>query len=288
MLLDDITGVQVPPKEVMVPFWETIMTGGVSISPGMEAPNPTVDGLWTPITALEIKKALPANTTSAGPDGLSAILLRKVPMEVLERVLNLILWYGKAPTHLVKSTTTLIPKKTNARLPSDFRPVTVSSVLIRPLHKVLATRMARLIHLDQRQRAFRPTDGCSDNVFLLDMILRYHHRYHKPLLVASLDIAKAFDSVSHDTIGETLEIMGIPSMKTYIVDVYQQSTTALYCNTWSSGRIQPTCGVKQGDPMSPMIFNMIMDRMLRKLPNDIGTRIGELTINAAAFADDLL
>lgn len=50
----------------------------------------------------------------------------------------------------------------------------------------------------------------------------------------------------------------------------------------------PICGVKQGNPMSPVIFNMIMDRMLKQLPGDIGTRIGNSTINAAAIVDDLL
>lgn len=40
--------------------------------------------------------------------------------------------------------------------------------------------------------------------------------------------------------------------------------------------------------MSPIIFNMIIDKMLNRLPESIGARIGELTVNAAAFADDLL
>lgn len=289
MLLDDITGVKTPPKEVMVPFWETVMTAHIPTSPGKDAAAPTIGDLWAPISAEEIKKALPANTTSAGPDGLTARSLRAVPLDVLMRILNIILWCGNAPTYLLESVTTLIPKKSNAHSPSDFRPITVSSVLTRTLHKVLAGRMARLIHLDQRQRAFRPTDGCSDNIFLLDLLLRYHHRHHKSLYIASLDIAKAFDSVSHESIRETLESMGLPQpMTSYIMDVYQRSTTTLCCGSWTSNKIHPTCGVKQGDPMSPVIFNMIMDRLLKKLPEDIGARIGGLTINAAAFADDLL
>jgi len=72
------------------------------------------------------------------------------------------------------------------------------------------------------------------------------------------------------------------------MDTYLRSTTIFCCNNWSSKKVQPTCGVKQGDPMSPIIFNMIIDRMIKKLPEDIGTRIRESTINAAAFADDLL
>ncbi|KMQ90397.1 r2 protein [Lasius niger] len=146
--------------------------------------------------------------------------------------------------------------------------------------------MASLIHLDQRQRGFRLTDGCSNNVFLLDLTLRHHHRHHKPLFMTSLDIAKAFDSVSHNTIRE---MKGLPGpMTSYIMDVYQRSTTTLCCDSWTSRRIRPACGVKQGDPMSPMIFNMIMDRMHKKLPNDIGAKIDGLSINAAAFADNLL
>lgn len=188
----------------MVPFWETVVTNNVSTSPGGENPAAAINDLWQPIAAMEIRRALPASTTSAGPDGFSTRFLRKVPMEVLERILNIVLWCEKAPTYLLESTTSLIPKKSNACQPGDFRPITVSSVLVRTLHKILATRMAKQIHLDQRQRAFRPTDGYSDNVFLLDLMLRYHHRSHKPLFMASLDIAKAFDSVSHKTIEETL------------------------------------------------------------------------------------
>lgn len=143
-------------------------------------------------------------------DGLSARLLRRVPYGILVRILNIILWCGRVSTHLLESTTTLIPKKSNAHLPSDFRPITVSSVIIRTLHKILATRLANIIEFDQRQRAFRPTDGCSDNVFLLDMLLQQKHKQHKPLFMASLNMAKTFGSVSHQTISEALNVKGVP------------------------------------------------------------------------------
>lgn len=289
MLLDDVVNVRTPPKEDMVAYWERVMQGGTNVSPGSDTKQPTIVALWAPIAAIEIRKAFPANTTSAGPDGLTARALRKVPLEILVRVFNIIMWCGKAPTHLLESITSLIPKKSNAHQPGDFRPITVSSVLIRAFHKILATRMAAEIRLDQRQRAFRPTDGCSDNVFLLDLILKHHHRKHKSLFVASLDVAKAFDSVSHTAIRETLAEMGLPQeMVRYIMNIYAESTTRLCCGSWTSDTIKPTCGVKQGDPMSPIIFNMVFDRMLRKLPTDVGAKVGDLEINAAAFADDLL
>jgi len=89
--------------------------------------------------------------------------------------------------------------------------------------------MDGLVKLDQRQRAFRPTDECSDNVFLVDMLLRYHRSKHKPLFMASLDIAKAFNSVTHKTICETLDSMGLPRpMVKYVMNIYGKSTTRLY------------------------------------------------------------
>jgi len=197
MLLDDISGVEASARETMMPYWENIMRGDSGSSSGGDEAQPAIDGLWDPVSAQEIRKTLPASTTSSGPDGLSARLLRRIPLGILVRILNIIIWCGKAPTYLLESVTSLIPKKANAGLPSDF--LSVSSVLIRTLHKVLAIRMADKIKLDQRQRAFKPTDRCSDSVFLLDLVLRYHH-CHKPLFMASLDIAKAFDSVSHSTI----------------------------------------------------------------------------------------
>jgi len=98
--------------------------------------------------------------------------------------------------------------------------------------------------------------------------------------MVSLDIAKAFDSVSHATIRETLMVMGLPDgMVEYIADVYARSTTFLSCNTWISNKVQPTCDVKQDDPMSPVIFNIIMDRVLRTLSEDVGAKVGDLTLN---------
>lgn len=289
MLLNDVNEVKYPSKDIMVPFWEKVMTAGEDISPGGTELRPILHNLWAPIQQKEIRKALPANTTASGPDGVTARLLKKVPTTILCRIFNIILWCGRAPTYLLESITTLIPKKSRASEPADFRPITVSSVMLRVFHKVLAVRMAGEIELDQRQKAFVPVDGCSENTFVLDLLLRHHNKMHKQLFIASLDIAKAFDSLAHRTISETLEVSGVPRpMIDYIMDVYSKSSTRLYCNNWTSNKITPTCGVKQGDPMSPIIFNMVIDRMLRQLPTDVGARVGEMVINAAAFADDLL
>lgn len=182
----------------------------------------------------------------------------------------------------------MIPKKNEGSEPGQFRPITVSSVLARLFYKVFANRMGRLIPLNYKQKAFRPVDGCSENVFLMDFALRIRREQFKPLCMASLDVAKAFDSVSHTAIVDSPITSGVPALMVYYIrNLYRDSVTRLRCERWSSNRIHLTCEMKQGDPMSPMIFNLIIDRLFALLPGEVELRGSGVLLNAVAFADDL-
>lgn len=277
-----------PAKTDMVQFWRTTMTEGTQESPECEASQPVIKEIWDPVVPSEVVKSFPELTTSPGPDGTTTRQLKAVPIDILTRIFNLFLLCGKLPGHLLKARTTLIPKKDGATRPGDYRPITVQSIITRTFHKILARRMTTMVTLDERQKAFLPRDGCAENIFDLDMVLRYHRQHFKPLFMASMDMAKAFDSVSHKTLRDTLCIKGMPGpMIEYVMDTYKRSTTTLVCNGWESEEIKPTCGVKQGDPISPIIFNMVIDRLLKRLPPEVGVRIGDQHFSALAFADDL-
>ena len=49
-----------------------------------------------------------------------------------------------------------------------------------------------------------------------------------------------------------------------------------------------TGGVKQGDPLSPVIFNLIIDQLLRSLPQECGSTYNGKTVRAMTFADDVV
>lgn len=276
-------------KDKMEPYWRKIMEGGASVSPGIDAPSPVIGALLVPITDKEIREAFPKLSTSPGPDGVSSRLLRATPIGVLERVFNLLLLGGRLPRHLSESRTILIPKKDQAADPSEFRPITVSSVITRAFHKVLAARFLQHIKLDDRQRAFRPLDGSAMNIFDLDLLLHYHRQQFRPLYLASIDVAKAFDSVSHGAIKDVLVVAGVPGhLVAYIADVYDRSLTSLSFQGWTSEAIHPTCGVKQGDPLSPIIFNLVVDGLLKRIPREIGVDVEGVHYSALGFADDLM
>lgn len=121
-------------------------------------------------------------------------------MVTLQVLLNLLILQGRLPVSLQGARTTFIPNISGAANPSDFRPITVASVLVRTLHNILARRILQEIDLDVRQRAFLPVDDCADNTAILATALDEAKNKFKPLHLASLDMAKAFDRVTKEAI----------------------------------------------------------------------------------------
>uniref|UniRef100_A0ABD2XQH8 Reverse transcriptase domain-containing protein n=3 Tax=Trichogramma kaykai TaxID=54128 RepID=A0ABD2XQH8_9HYME len=279
-----------PSQTRMEPYWRTVFTQPASnTAPDNITARDAIEDIWKPISANDIKAAKPAMSVSPGPDGLTARQLRAIPLPVLVRILNLILLCEKLPSRLANAKTIFIPKKAGSADPSDYRPITMASTLTRLLHRILAQRVDAMVDFNDQQRAFRAgIDGCRDNIILLDIILRSRFKSVRPSNIAILDLAKAFDSVQHSALMTCSRAAGIPEpMLRYLSDYYARGSTVLCGDGWSSDPIVPTRGVKQGDPLSPVLFNVVMDHLLRSLPNECGISVGSKVIRAMAFADDL-
>lgn len=143
----------------MTPFWENLMTSRSTTTPGARVPAKTLDGLWTPVTLLEITKAACRHGSWPG----------RSHCEGLES--------GPAGNYL-------------SRCQSDYARWVLAHIFTgvkdnpdsqerQRFHKVLANRMSQLTPLDSRQKAFRPIDGCAENIFLLDFLLDFLLSYSR-------------------------------------------------------------------------------------------------------------
>ncbi|GLV61330.1 hypothetical protein CBL_21153, partial [Carabus blaptoides fortunei] len=110
--------------------------------------------------------------------------------------------------------------------PVDFRPLSISSVLSRCLHKILAKRVGILVPISAKQSAFRPVDGCSINIFLVDKVLKHHREHFKPLYMATTDIAKAYDSITHESLRDTMLHYAFPA-EMRLIDISSESLGTL-------------------------------------------------------------
>ena len=156
--------------------------------------------------------------------------------------------------------------------------------------KIWDKRLRKNIQFDERQKAFVPVDGCYENIKTLQQIIKLQRRNKKEYNIVFLDLAKAFDTVSHKSIEIGLKRKGIPDqvIKT-ILEIYTNSGTRISVGGKSTRRIKINSGVKQGCPLSPLLFNLIIDELIVRLKQlQIGIKLGENLISVMAFADDLV
>lgn len=258
------------------------------LEPEEPQPRELLHGIADPITAEDLKCAMPRTSSAPGPDGVTLRQLRAVPGRVLLAIMNLFLLLGDVPPYLKVSRAVFIPKTSSPEQPSDFRPIAISSLLLRVYHRIIALRVQRLVSLDERQRAFIPADGCAENVILLSALLAESRREKRSLYLATLDLRRAFDTV---TFGAVLAAAGRggfpPTTICYLERLYSYSTVLIGAGGFERS-VPVTRGVRQGDPLSPALFNLVIDGLLRSLPGHIGWRLGDAHVNALAFADDLV
>lgn len=196
----------------MVPYWREIMEGnhipdsgidlGAGGHPSVGSGCPKLQGVWVAIRPDDVTRHM-LGITSAGPDGLSARWLKSMRPEVTAVILSLVMWCGEFPRHHMESRTVLLAKSADASDPGDFRPISIPSVLVRLLHKILAARLDSTVKIDRRQRCFTECDGCAYNSTELDLALKYANRNYEEVYICLVDARKAFDSVINRVIFKT-------------------------------------------------------------------------------------
>eukprot|EP00795_Rhopilema_esculentum_P011134 gene11134-20019_t len=153
----------------------------------------------------------------------------------------------------------------------------------------MANRLESTLPWSVRQKAFIKGDGIAQNVWLLKNIIEEHKNSLTPLCLAFVDVKKAFDSLSHETILITARRMGVPEpMVEYLREFYKDTQTGLEVGGERSAKIKTAHRVKQGDPLSAYLFNTVVDMALADLNPHIGVYIGKEKLNALAYADEVV
>lgn len=244
------------------------------------------------ITIKEVKKAASTmrKDTAKGPDGmaLKTILKQDPSGATLTGLFNIWISSAHVPKTVKENRSILLPKKDPASTDiGDWRPLTIASVFLRLYTKVLAARMSQTVPLNPRQRGFIKAPGCAENLTTIRTLIEKGKR-ENGIAVAFLDLAKAFDTVSHELVFAGLRRFGATEHLVGIVgNLYQDTSTSFKVEQGSTAQIPMRCGVKQGDPLSPMLFNIALDPLFCMLeskgnPHNVdGTKLASL-----AYADD--
>ena len=176
-----------------------------------------------------------------------------------------------------------LPKTAQPSTPAEFRPIGISSVYVRLWHRILAARWTPTANLPELQFAFQRRDGVFEAVSSLHLVLRHAVESYSGLVAASLDLTKAFDTVSRFTIIRAAQSNGCPPPLLQYLSAYYESATVLL----GDRRVRCGRGVRQGDPLSPLLFTLVMKEAAEGLPS-VPFRAGQVVANYFAYADDLV
>ncbi|KHJ39937.1 hypothetical protein D918_10024 [Trichuris suis] len=126
---------------------------------------------------------------------------------------------------------------------------------ISPLNisKIIAMRLADHVNLNLRQKGFvRGVDGCNTNIRVLQACIQEARWRGTELAIAFLDLAKAFDSVSHNSILRPLKRHAVPIyLQRLIENMLTGGSTVVELSSRRSAPLPIRCGVKLGDPIYP-------------------------------------
>nr|GAT50733.1 predicted protein [Mycena chlorophos] len=186
-----------------------------------------------------------------------------------------------------------IYKKGDPENVANYRPITVLNADYKIFTTALNTKLAkvagRLINRDQA--GFMKGRGIADQVFLTQSIIEYSEEELQNGVVVALDQEKAYDRISHRYLWRTLEKSGIPPEFIQTVKyLYEGAQTKVIVNGEVSSAFNITRGVRQGDPLSCLLFNIGIEplaEMLRKSDLE-GFKINELIgkVILSMYADD--
>ncbi|KAL2102371.1 hypothetical protein ACEWY4_001539 [Coilia grayii] len=239
---------------------------------------------------LSIKKG-----SAAGSDGISVKDLKEWDPEGVKLCSLFNGWWvaGYIPECVKPARTVLLPKTTEVQAlnePGNWRPITIGSFLLRLFSKLLHSRLRAACPISERQRGFVSAPGCSENLFSLLTLVRKAHQERRTLAVVFLDVAKAFDTVCHQHIFDALRQRGVDRhIIKCIRSGYECCTTRIALKGEHSEPIATTRGFRQGEPLSPLLFNLAMDPLLCTLSTEgKGVSVGGSNVAALAFADDLV
>ncbi|RLU16391.1 hypothetical protein DMN91_010459 [Ooceraea biroi] len=253
--------------------------------------------LMAPFTEGEVDRRLRRMTNSApGPDGIAYNDLRAADpgARLLTALFNACYRLEAVPPSWKTSNTVLVYKKGDRDSLESWRPLALGDTMPKLFAAVAADRLTDWViandKLCRAQKGFLRDEGCYEHNFVLQEILTDARRTRRHAVVAWLDLSNAFGSVPHAAIRSALVRAGVPSGLINIWgSMYDGCTTRVRAVDGFTAPIPIRSGVRQGCPLSPIIFDLVIDSVVRAAAEltDVGYDILGQTFNILAYADDL-
>jgi len=276
-----------------------------------EGSHPTLDDAdMNSLTCLITKKEVMISLNSMkpykapGPDGFQCIIFKQYWHIVGDDVFNLVqssFLTGHFDPSISDTLLTFIPKIDHPNTYKDFRPISLCNIIYKIITKVIVHRLRPILNniIGPYQSGFLPGRGTTDNAIVLQEIIHFMCRSKKKegYVAFKIDLEKAFDNVNWDFLRSCLRDFGFPNVTTTLI--MHCVTSSSFSLLWNGNKLphfSPSHGLRQGDPLSPYLFILCMEKLSTAISNvvhqgnwdpihisNLGPKLSHLL-----FADDVL
>ena len=192
----------------------------------------------------------------------------------------------------------LVPKVPNPGSMHDYRPISCCNTIYKCISKIIAARIKQCLPeiISPSQSSFVLGRSIADNILITqDLMINYHRVNGQPRCALKIDIKKAYDFIGWSCIFAILSKMGTPA---YLLRCIKACITtpsfSVSVNGELAGFFASKRGLRQGDPLSPMLFIIAMEAFSRSLSLDalsqdfkFHPKCEEANLTHLCFADDI-
>ena len=276
----------------------------------------TTAELDTTLAKLKTKKA-------AGKDKLLAEFLKssqEPTRKLLLRMINTIYSTNIVPKSWCLGIINPIHKEGPKDDPDNYRGICIGSALSKVLSTMMNQRLTDFAKannmINKAQIGFEEQNRTADHLLTLkSLVNKYVNDEKKKLYVCFIDFRKAFDTVWHEGLFQKLEQANVTgNFLNTLKDMYRKTECAVKLGNRTTQYFKCKKGVRQGDPLSPLLFNIFINGIFKLLEENncdpVNLRKEENTddltevngavqedsqdkdeidnINALAYADDIV
>ena len=202
--------------------------------------------------------------------------------EKLVRIIELSFLKAEVPEAFANAVLVLIPKSA----PGEFRGIALLEVIYKLCTTIIAQRIQDRVKFHDSIHGFRRGRGTSTAIIETKLRMQLAYRQQRPYYQIFLDLRKAYDAVDRSRMIAVLRGYGVgPNVIAFLEAVWENDNCVPRRNGFYGEMFQQQRGVRQGDSLSPIIFNVVVDAIIKAWLDEMSPEVRSV-IDVTFYADD--